>query len=353
MTYKFNNSELVDLLLIYGECCQSPSAARRRYAELYPSRYLPGNRVFASVVQRARETGKLQPIIQERGRERAPYVLEAETAILEAAERNPTLSTRQIARDLNVSHYTVWRTLKETQGSRPSHFNCQKAFSLESEDYPARAGFCQWLIDKYVENGNFPSSVLFTDEASFTNYGIVNIHDPNDRAPEIEHERFSVNVWAGIIGNSIIGPFILPDIVTESEYLNFLQNDLPPLLEEIPIKNRVKMWYQHEGAASYFTKNTRDYLTNEYEDRWIARGASIAWPPRSSDLNPVEFFLWGFLKQVIYETEISDVEELKNRIDIATTMIKEQKILEQRYQSLMQRAYKCVQSGGSAFQHLL
>jgi hypothetical protein len=33
----------------------------------------------------------------------------------------------------------------------------------------------------------------------------------------------------------------------------------------------------------------RDVLSNAYHDRWVGRGGPTAWPPRSTDLNPLDF----------------------------------------------------------------
>jgi len=35
-------------------------------------------------------------------------------------------------------------------------------------------------------------------------------------------------------------------------------------------------------------------------ERWIGRGGPIPWPPRSPDLNSLDFFFWGYLKETVY-----------------------------------------------------
>lgn len=32
------------------------------------------------------------------------------------------------------------------------------------------------------------------------------------------------------------------------------------------------------------------------------RGETIVWPPRSPDLNPLDYYLWRYFKEVFYET---------------------------------------------------
>ena len=41
----------------------------------------------------------------------------------------------------------------------------------------------------------------------------------------------------------------------------------------------------------------------------------VAWPPRSSDLNPLDFYLWGRLKALIYATEIPNIAVLQRHIE--------------------------------------
>ncbi|EZA48673.1 hypothetical protein X777_13179, partial [Ooceraea biroi] len=40
-------------------------------------------------------------------------------------------------------------------------------------------------------------------------------------------------------------------------------------------------------------------LNESFPDRWIGRGGRISWPARSPDLMPLDFFLWGHLKNEV------------------------------------------------------
>ena len=46
----------------------------------------------------------------------------------------------------------------------------------------------------------------------------------------------------------------------------------------------------------------------------IGRGEPIPWPPRSPDLNPLDFYLWGHLKALVYATPVPDEEIHRARI---------------------------------------
>ncbi|EFN79901.1 hypothetical protein EAI_14953, partial [Harpegnathos saltator] len=45
-----------------------------------------------------------------------------------------------------------------------------------------------------------------------------------------------------------------------------------------------RMCFMHDGAPAHFSRIAREYLNNNYINRWIGRGGPIAWPARSPDL---------------------------------------------------------------------
>jgi hypothetical protein len=117
---------------------------------------------------------------------------------------------------------------------------------------------------------------------------------------------------------------MLPNRVNGLDYLNFLQNYLPGLLEDVPLDVRQNMWLLHDGAPPHNRRVVRDYLDISFADRWIERNGPISWPARSPDLNPCDFYLWGHMKQLVYTNEIATVEELRRRIFNAADQIRQE-----------------------------
>jgi hypothetical protein len=66
------------------------------------------------------------------------------------------------------------------------------------------------------------------------------------------------------------------------------------------------MWYMHHRALAHALNNT-------YHDRWIGRGGPTAWPPRSTDLNPLDFYLCGHLNTLVYAAPVDNEEALYHR----------------------------------------
>ena len=88
----------------------------------------------------------------------------------------------------------------------------------------------------------------------------------------MEHQRpWSVNVWCGILGDKVIGPYITDGTLTGAKYRNFLTEELPLLLEDVPFETRSQTWYQHDGCPAHYAHAARDVLNNNYHGRWIGR----------------------------------------------------------------------------------
>ena len=60
------------------------------------------------------------------------------------------------------------------------------------------------------------------------------------------------------------------------------------------------------------SKESMEWLSTRFQDRIISRNAEFLWPPYSPDLNPCDFYLWGYLKSKVYTNPTpKTTEELK------------------------------------------
>jgi len=55
-------------------------------------------------------------------------------------------------------------------------------------------------------------------------------------------------------------------------------------------------------------------LDATFPNRWIGRDGPTPWPPRSPDITPFDFFLWGYVKDKVFSTPVPDITNLKARI---------------------------------------
>ncbi|GBL73407.1 hypothetical protein AVEN_159418-1 [Araneus ventricosus] len=69
-----------------------------------------------------------------------------------------------------------------------------------------------------------------------------------------------------------------------------------------------------EVSSPHYGNIAREFLDTTFPQRWIGRCAVMAWPPRSPDITPLDFYLWGYVKQYVYSESINDINHLKQRI---------------------------------------
>jgi len=268
--------------------------------------------------------------------------------VLRAVEQEPETSIRNIAREHQLSYSTVQRILQEEK-LHAYHYTCVQ--HLREEDYPQRKRFCEDFLRRVDEDPEFPSRVIFSDESLFTREGIFNSHnmhvwnDENPRTIRVRNYqiRWKINVWAGIMGTKILGPVILPETLNDASYLEFLAENLPEFLEEIPLFDRNRIIFQQDGAGPHNARIVTNYLNQQFPGRWMGRYGPIHWPARSPDFNPLNFFLWGYCKEVIYRRLPENVEELNDRLHYAVWDI-ENEVMEKT---------PCITMDGGHFEHLL
>jgi len=63
------------------------------------------------------------------------------------------------------------------------------------------------------------------------------------------------------------------------------------------------------------------WLQQRFPDRLISRGCDPQWSPHAPDLNPPDFYLWGFLKDRVYGNNPQTIPDLKAAITVAIRAI--------------------------------
>ena len=91
-----------------------------------------------------------------------------------------------------------------------------------------------------------------------------------------------------------------------------LQNCFIPQLEQLNLKDVLTV-FQQDKAPCHFALRVRQFLNQEFSNRWIGRGKPFHWPPRLSDLTPLDC-LWGHVKTIVYATKPSSLEYLNAKI---------------------------------------
>ncbi|GFX19424.1 uncharacterized protein TNCV_472761 [Trichonephila clavipes] len=75
-----------------------------------------------------------------------------------------------------------------------------------------------------------------------------------------------------------------------------------------------ELWFQQDGATCHTARATIDLLKDTFGDRLISRFGPVNWPPRSCDLTPLDYFLWGYVKSLIYADKPQTLDHLEDNI---------------------------------------
>ena len=113
------------------------------------------------------------------------------------------------------------------------------------------------------------------------------------------------------------------------------------------------MYFQHDGALPHYTRHVREYLNESFPNCWLGRDGPVAWPPRSPDLTPLDYYLWGHRKTLMYETKVDSRAALRHRIfAVAEHTHNHPDNIASAAQSLLMRAENCISAVGH-FEKLL
>jgi hypothetical protein len=116
-------------------------------------------------------------------------------------------------------------------------------------DYHHRLQYCEWLLPEHERDPGFLEQILWSDDAAFTLEGVFNSHyshfcsqhNCHVKSEWDHHVRWSINIWPDIIGNCVVGPYLLPDRFNGPAYCVFLQEVLSAPLEGVPPAIRREM----------------------------------------------------------------------------------------------------------------
>ncbi|GFW34968.1 DUF4817 domain-containing protein [Trichonephila clavipes] len=275
------------------------------YARRYPFHRPPDVYVIRRLDDRLRNTEAIRKACVEKVRKNI-----WPTANLYDAGRPQ--SSQTVAQVGAVLHRVEYPTV---QGLKPD--DCQK-----------RVTSCEWLLQQQNTDNGFIAHILWTDEACFTRDGGVFNHHNNHKWSQVNshairlqevQERWSLNVWAGILGYHLFIPYLLPERLSGQSYLVFL-NDI----SLVAIQG---LWFQNErererdGAPAHFCTSVCDWLDIAYSSRCIGRQGPVLWPPLSPDLIPLDFFLWDHLKELVYRDSVTTLMSLVARLHAACTSV--------------------------------
>ncbi|GFV21919.1 uncharacterized protein TNCV_4526061 [Trichonephila clavipes] len=177
----------------------------------------------------------------------------------------------------------------------------------------ARRRFVEWAQNEIAVVPDFHKRILFSDEAHFWLNGYVNKQ------------------------NCRIGSEANPQVYVET-----------PLHPE----KLTELWFQQDGTTCHTARATIDLLKDTFGDRLISRFGPVNWPPRSCDLTPLDYFLWGYVKSLVYADKPQTLDHLEDNIRRVIADIRPQ-MLEKVIENWMSRLDYIRASRGSPMPEII
>ena len=215
---------------------------------------------------------------------------------------------------------------------------------LFAEDFTRRLRFAEWFNERCLR-ANFLDSILIGDEAGFAMNGEVNTHNVRQYAPKGQPapafnfqrngSRAKLTVWAGLCGIAylrMLNEFVFPQLALHFNNQYWEGMFWGP-------------WWAQDGAPAHRLVEVRDHVFGN--NRVIGVGHNVEWPPRSPDLTPCDFFLWGYVKDKVFSTSPHDINELRQRIvDEFDALRQHPALISRAVRDMHRRTMLCVARNG-------
>lgn len=340
----------------FGDRIRSCDEVRHLFNDTFPNRPPISKSTVGRTIQRFEQTGKIADLPRS-GRPKTANNEDKALDVLQCFVENPHESIVSIAQQQGISRYSVSNILKTNSYKG---YKTKLVQELSEDDFDRRIEFCEVMMNKINENLGFLANIVFTDESTFCLNGTVNRHncrywsDTNPHWMIQKHTQHpeKLNVWAGIVGRHVVGPFFVEGNLNSEVYLALLQNQIIPEIQRVSGDNFENIWLQHDGAPPHYGVHVRHFLDNVFPHKWIGRRGRIEWPARSPDLSPLDYFFWGYLKEKVYKTKPQNLDELRNRIVREAQGVPVQ-ALNNAISAFYNRLGYCQQTEGKHFEHLL
>ncbi|GFX08780.1 DUF4817 domain-containing protein [Trichonephila clavipes] len=207
--------------------------------------------------------------------------------------------------------------------------SCQVIYSqfglaIHQYDHQARRRFVEWAQNEIAVVPVFHKRILFSDEAYFWLNGYVNKQNCriwSEANPQVYVETplhpEKLSVWCALWAGGIIGPYFFKNneghnvTVNGDRYRAMITNFFIPELNNHDVQ---ELWFQQDGATCHTARATIDVLKDTFGDRLISRFGPVNWAQRSCDLTPLDYFLWGYVKSLVYADKPQTLDHLEDNI---------------------------------------
>lgn len=347
---------------------KSYQSVQIQFRKRFHCRNFPSKSTIVSWIKKSREHGTVVDLCSKAtggtysGRKKSARTEENIAAVRDSVGRSPRKSVHRRSQELGMTRESLRRVLTSDLHLYP--YKIQIKQKLTDADKEKRVTMCEWFCNVLENDENFLENVWFSDEAHFLLSGHVNSKNNifwGSKVPEevLQRPLHSVKctAWVAMSKHGIIGPFWFEDddgrsqTVNKDRYIAVLNKYWASLGRRRGVV-RASQWFQQDGATPHTANETIAWLRQRFEERLISRRCDVEWAPHSPDLNLPDFYLWGFLKDNVYQGNPQTIEELKTAITAKIRAIPKEECIKM-IQNFARRVQVCLQRNGGHLEHIL
>ena len=340
--------------------------AALKFRQHYKTRHSPSKQRIYEWTDKFRKTGSVKKQnLGKSGRARKARSKENVAILAASVEDDGEISIRRrlFATAVPVSLTSAWRILRKDLSLFP--YTISMRHKLTDRDCVRRQEMCEVFLQRIRTDPGWLDNVWFSDESHFHLSGKVNkTHcvfwgksKPDKVLQQPLHSK-KVTVWAAFSSHGIIGPYFFEDdtgnalSVNSERYVEVLQKFLTELRRRVG--NTENHWLMQDGASSHVSRFSLQWIAQNFPGRVISLKTGFPWAPYSPDLNPLDYFVWGHLKDTVYRGAPLTIEELKLSIYQNIAKVNDDKELCQRVLEIFKkRVTTCSERNGRHLEHIL
>ena len=301
---------------------KSVTKTRRLFCNWYsvPMRKAPTATTIRTLADKFRTVGSVADKVRT-GRLKTVRTAENIERVRLSVLQSPKTSSRRRSKQLGLSDTSLRTILKDDLNLYP--YKIQIRQLLSDVDRESRVQMCNWFNDRLSADEHWLDDVWFTHEAHFHLNGVVNRQNyrywgtekPDEIAERPLHSP-KCTAWCAISTHGVIGPFWFEDengdttTVNAERYRAVIGKFWKALTRKRNVDKNIQ-WFQQDGATAHTANETLLWLRQRFDDRVISRRTDNIWASHSPDLNPPDFFLWGYTKDRVYVNKPRTIVDLK------------------------------------------
>lgn len=249
-------------------------------------------------------------------RARSARSVENIAAARASVQEDANVSLTRRSQQLGLSVTSLWRILRKDLGLHP--YKIKLTQELKPFDHLKRRRFVNWAQEQIENDADFHRKIIFSDEAHFWLNGFVNKQNMRYWAgsnPHVIHEAplhpEKITVWCGLHAGGVIGPYFFVDdndrhvTVNGNRYRDMINDFFWPQLNGMDLDD---MWFQQDGATCHTAHDTIALLKTKFDERVMSARVIC-------DLTPLDYFLWGYVKSLVYANKPATLQELRVNIE--------------------------------------